>query len=63
LVNAPSEKKSTLRKLNPKTEIQEQERLIVELKYGLIGRHRDPELQRIAERAAQMVDNAMSQAA
>jgi hypothetical protein len=33
------------------------------LHFTVLGRNRDPELQRIAERAAQMVDNAMSQAA
>ena len=63
LVNTPTEKKSTLRNLNPKTEIQEGERLILELKNGCLGRHRDPELQRIAARAAQMLDSVTSQAA
>ena len=63
LVNTPSEKKSTLRNLNPKTEILEDERLVLELKNGFIGQHRDAELQRIAQRAAQMVANITSQAA
>ena len=62
-VNAPVEKRSTLRNLNPKTEIQEQERLILELRNGNLGRHRDPDLQRIAVRAAQMVAEAHAQAA
>ncbi|MEX2310300.1 MAG: hypothetical protein WD738_22215 [Pirellulales bacterium] len=63
LVNTPTEKKSTLRNLNPKTEIQEEERLVLELNNGCLGRHHDPELQRIAARAAQMVENAIRQAA
>lgn len=63
LVNAPVEKRSTLRNLNPRTEIQEQERLILELRNGSLGRHRDPDLQRIAVRAAQMVAEAHAQAA
>ena len=63
LVNTPTEKKSTLRNLNPKTEIQEQERLVCELKNGFLGRHRDPSLQRIAARAAQMMEGMQSQAA
>lgn len=63
LVNAPVEKRSTLRNLNPKTEIQEQERLTLELRNGSLGRHRDPDLQRIAFRAAQMVAEAHAQAA
>jgi hypothetical protein len=63
LVNTPTEKKSTLRNLNPKTEIQEEEKLILELYNGCLGRHRDPELQRIAARAAQMVENTIRQAA
>ena len=63
LVNAPTEKKSTLRNLNPKTEIQEQERLVWELRNGSLSRNRDPEMQRIAARAAQMVAEAHAQAA
>lgn len=63
LVNAPVEKRSTLRNLNPKTEIQEQERLVWELRNGSLGRNRDPEMQRIAARAAQMVAEAHAQAA
>jgi hypothetical protein len=63
LINTPTEKRSTLRNLNPKTEIQEQERLILELRNGSLGRHRDPDLQRIAVRAAQMVAEAHAQAA
>lgn len=63
LVNAPVEKRSTLRNLNPKTEIQEQERLVWELRNGSLSRNRDPEMQRIAARAAQMVAEAHAQAA
>jgi hypothetical protein len=63
LINAPSEKRSTLRNLNPKTEIQEREQLVSNLKDGFLGRHRDPSLQRIAERAAQMLDEVVGQAA
>jgi hypothetical protein len=63
LVNAPVEKWSTLRNLNPKTEILEQERLVWELKNGFLGRHGDPSLQRIAVRAAQMAEASQRQAA
>jgi len=63
LVNAPVEKRSTLRNLNPRTEIQEQERLILQLRNGSLSRHRDPEMQRIVARAAQMVAEAHTQAA
>ena len=63
LINTPTEKRSTLRNLNPKTEIQEREKLASSLKEGFLGRHRDPGLQRIAERAAQMLDEASFQAA
>lgn len=63
LVNAPTEKRSTLRNLNPKTEILEREKLALELKNGFLGRHCDPSLQRIAWRAAQMLGDALSQAA
>jgi hypothetical protein len=63
LINTPTEKRSTLRNLNPKTEIQEREKLVSSLKEGFLGRHHDPGLQRIAERAAQMLDEATCQAA
>jgi hypothetical protein len=63
LVNTPTEKRSTLRNLNPKTEIREREKLVSSLKEGFLGRHPDPGLQRIAERAAQMLDEASFQAA
>jgi hypothetical protein len=63
LINTPTEKRSTLRNLNPKTEIQEREKLASSLKEGFLGRHRDLGLQRIAERAAQMLDEASFQAA
>jgi len=59
----PRDKRSTLRNINPKKEIEEQERFTMGLKMGFLGRHGDPELQRIAVRAAQMVDNAVQQAA
>ena len=63
LINTPTEKRSTLINVNPKTEIEERERLLTQLKEGSLGRHRDPELQRIAARAAQMLDNVTRQAA
>jgi hypothetical protein len=63
LVNAPVEERSTLRNLNPKTEIQERKKLVSRLKDDFLGRHHDPGLQRIAARAAQMLNDASSQAA
>jgi hypothetical protein len=63
LVNNPTEKKSTLRNLNPKTEILEREILVASLQEGVFGRHRDPDLQRIAARAAQMMEEMQNQAA
>jgi len=58
------DKKSTpLYNVNLKTEIEEQERFVLGLKRGYLGRHGDPDLQRIAVRAAQMVDNTIRQAA
>jgi hypothetical protein len=63
LINTPTEKRSTLININPKKEIQERERLVSSLKEGPLGRHRDPEIQRIAARAAQMLDEATCQAA
>ena len=63
LVNTPTEKRSTLRNLNPKTEIQEREKLVARLKEGVFGKHRDVDLQRIAYRAAQMADELTGQAA
>jgi hypothetical protein len=63
LINTPSEKRSTLININPKKEIQERERLVSSLMEGFCGRHQDPELQRIAARAAQMLDEATYQAA
>ncbi|QDU57516.1 hypothetical protein [Aeoliella mucimassa] len=62
-VNAPRVKKSTLRNVNPKKEIEEQERFVSDLKSGYLGRHGDPALSRIAARAAQMVENCLRQAA
>jgi hypothetical protein len=61
--NAPTSKTSTLRNANPKMEIEERERFLIALRTGPLGRHADPELQRIAARAAQMVENVRCQAA
>lgn len=63
LINSPIEKKSTLKNINPKTEIKEDKRLVLGLKEGFLGRHANPEFQRIAQRAAQMVENGLAQAA
>ena len=63
LINSPTEKRSTLINIDPKTEIQERKRLVLRLKEGFLGRHSDPVLQRIAARAAQMADEATIQAA
>lgn len=63
LDNAPNEKTSTLRNVNPKTEIVERERMLLRLKEGSLGRHSDPEIQRIAAKAAQMLEEMQSQAA
>jgi len=62
-VNSPLQKGSTLRNVNPKKEIEEQERFVSRLKTGFLGRHGDPKLQGIADRAAQMVENSLRQAA
>lgn len=62
-VNSSRQKKSTLRNVNPKKEIEEQERFVCRLKTGFLGRHGDPKLQGIADRAAQMVENRLRQAA
>lgn len=63
LINSPTQKRSTLKNVNPKTEIKEQERFVLSIKKGYLGCHGDPELQRIAQRAAQMAENAIEQAA
>lgn len=63
LINSPTEKRSTLINVNPKTEIQEEKGLAFRLREGLLGRHGDPDLQRIALRAAQMAENVLEQAA
>jgi hypothetical protein len=63
LINSPTEKRSTLININPKTEIQEEKGLAFRLRQGLLGRHGDPDLQRIAHRAAQMAENVLEQAA
>jgi len=62
-VNATRHKTSTLRNVNPKKEIEEQERLVMSLKSGPLGRHGDSELRRIAARAAHMVESRLSQVA
>ncbi len=62
-VNVPLHERSTLRNVDPKREIEERERFVLGLKTGHLGRHRDPEMQRIALRAAQMVENDVRQAA
>ena len=56
-------KESTLGSVNPQTEIEDRERFVGRLKSGFLGRHGDPGLQRIADRAAQMVQNSVRQAA
>lgn len=63
LTNSPTEKRSTLINIDPKTEIQEREKLVLRLKEGFLGMHADPSLQRIAARAAQMANEATLQAA
>ena len=63
LINSPTEKRSTLINVNPKTQIQEEKGLAFRLREGLLGRHGDPDLQRIALRAAQMAENVLEQAA
>jgi hypothetical protein len=62
-VNTPLQEKSTLRNVNPKKEIEEQESRVLRLKEGRLARHADPELRRIAIRAAQMTEICMQQAA
>jgi hypothetical protein len=62
-VNASQHKRSTLRNVNLKKEIEEEKRFVLDLKDGYLGRHGDPELQRIALKAAQMVENRVRQAA
>jgi hypothetical protein len=62
-VNAPPHKRSTLIKVNLKKEIEEEEKFVSGLKAGYLGSHYDPELQRIANRAAQMVQSTLRQAA
>ena len=62
-VNGPPHKRSTLINVNLKKEIEEEERFVSGLKNGFLGRHRDPDLQRMAHRAAQEVENALRQAA
>jgi hypothetical protein len=62
-VNAPLRKRSTLINVNLKKEIEEEERFVLGLKTGYLARHGDPELQRIALKAAQMLENTVRQAA
>ncbi len=63
IINAPLPKRSTLRNINLKREIEEQERFVLRLKNGYFGRHGDSDLRRIVARAAQMVDQTVSQPA
>ena len=62
-VNAPLHKRSTLIKVDLKKEIEEEERFVSGLKTGYLARHGDPDLQRIALKAAQMLENTVRQAA
>jgi hypothetical protein len=48
---------------NPKTEIKRQEKAVLNLKEGFLGKHADPELRRIALRAAQEEEQYLQQAA
>ena len=63
LDNAPNQKRSTLRNINPRMEIKEQESFVSRLKEGVFGRHADPDLRRMALRAVQIVEQASDQAA
>lgn len=63
LINSPTEKRSTLINGNPKTGIKEGKDFLLGLREGFLGRHCDPDLQRIALRAAQMAENVLEQAA
>ncbi len=63
LINSPTEKRSTLINGNPKTGIQKEKGLALRLREGHFGCHGDPDLQRIALRAAQMAENVLEQAA
>lgn len=62
-VNAPPHKRSTLIKGDLKKEIEEEERFVSGLKTGYLARHGDPDLQRIALKAAHMLENTVRQAA
>jgi hypothetical protein len=63
LVNTPGQKRSILRNSNPKTEIKKRDTLIARLKEGILARHGDGELRRIALRAAQIEEQTQLQAA
>ena len=62
LVNSPPQKRSTLINGNPKTEIKTPE-MVLDLKESLFAGHADPELRRIALRAAQMTEQCHRQVA
>jgi hypothetical protein len=62
-VNAPLHKRSTLINVNLKMEIEEEQKFVWGLTNGFLGRHRDPDLQRIVDRAVQEVENRVRQAA
>lgn len=62
-VNATQHKTTTLRNVNPKKEIEEQERFVLGLKSGYLGRHGDSDLRRIAARAVHMVESRLGQVA
>jgi len=61
--NTPRRKKSTLRNLDPKREIEKEKGLAQRLKSGVLAGHPNAEMRRIALRAAQMVGVEMQQAA
>jgi len=62
LGNSPSKIQASLINGNPKTEIKTPE-TVLNLKEGLFASHADPELRRIAMRAAQMNEQCFQQAA
>ncbi len=62
-VNSPPQKTSTLRNINPKTEIEERDGRIERLERGALAHHGDSDLRRIAWRAVQMEQQRHLQAA
>ncbi|REJ68858.1 MAG: hypothetical protein DWQ31_06620 [Planctomycetota bacterium] len=63
MVNAPPQKRSTLINRNPRTEIKRPENSVLDLRESLFAGHADPDLRRIAMRAAQMKGQYLQQAA